>query len=57
MTRIAVNGLGRIGRAVFKIALDYPYPAKLLWQDMDIDIALECTGVRTPKRAVSAAVA
>jgi glyceraldehyde 3-phosphate dehydrogenase len=24
MTRIAINGLGRIGRAVFKIALDHP---------------------------------
>jgi glyceraldehyde 3-phosphate dehydrogenase len=100
MTRIAINGLGRIGRAVFKIAMDHPElevvavndllsaenlayllrfdsvygrynkpvrledgslvvedrrialfsgkdPAKLPWKAMDVDIAMECTGVFT----------
>ncbi len=100
MARIAINGLGRIGRAVFKIALEDPEielvavndllspenlvyllrsdsvygryskplrfedgvlivedrrialldekdPAALPWKDMDVDIAMECTGVFT----------
>ncbi|MGA1874639.1 MAG: type I glyceraldehyde-3-phosphate dehydrogenase [bacterium] len=98
MARIAINGLGRIGRAALKIALDTPQleviavndltatdnlaylmkydtvygryeksvessetgfiidgkeikvfnlkdPAQLPWKDLNIDIALECTGV------------
>jgi glyceraldehyde 3-phosphate dehydrogenase len=98
MTRIAINGLGRIGRAVLKIAMDTPDmevvavndllpaenlayllrydtvygryrmrvgvendtlivgdsrirmlnekdPAQLPWKDMNIDVALECTGI------------
>ncbi len=100
MTRIAINGLGRIGRAAFKIAMDHPDlevaaindllspenlvyllrsdsvygrygkplrfedgvlivedrriallnqkdPAQLPWADMDIEVALECTGIFT----------
>jgi len=100
MSRIAINGLGRIGPAVLKIALDHPDlevvavndllspenlayllrfdsvygrydkpvqledgalrvedrriawfsekdPAKLPWKDLDVGIAMECTGVFT----------
>jgi glyceraldehyde 3-phosphate dehydrogenase len=98
MTKVAINGLGRIGRAAFKIILDTPQlelsavndiisldnlvyllnydsvyggyrqrvrqegdeivigdrtvnvfsekdPAALPWQDLDIDVVLECSGV------------
>jgi glyceraldehyde 3-phosphate dehydrogenase len=98
MIRIAINGLGRIGRAAFKIAMDHPElevvavndllsgenlvyllrfdsvygrynrsvrledgalivedrliallsekdPAELPWKDLEVDIALECTGI------------
>jgi glyceraldehyde 3-phosphate dehydrogenase len=100
MTRIAINGLGRIGRAVLKIAIEYPDidvvavndllppenliyllrfdsiygrypkqvelqdnslviedqqitllnekdPGQLPWRDLDIDIAMESTGIFT----------
>ncbi len=102
MTRIAINGLGRIGRAALKIALDHPDlevaavndllpadnlsylirfdsvygryprrvaseaddlilddsrvrllnekdPAQLPWKELQVDIALECTGIFTTK--------
>jgi glyceraldehyde 3-phosphate dehydrogenase len=105
MTRIAINGLGRIGRAVFKIALDHPElevaavndllspenlvyllrfdsvygrynksvrledgalivedrrialfsekdPAELPWKDLEVDIAMECTGLFTNKEGL-----
>ena len=102
MTRVAINGLGRIGRAAFKVLLDTPEldlvavndltpidgivyllkydtvygryaneisaageslmangweiryysekdPARLPWKDLEVDIALECTGVFTKR--------
>lgn len=105
MVRIAINGLGRIGRAVLKIAMDSPDieiaaindllaaenlayllkfdtvygryqkevmshgdmlkvgdreirmfnskdPSELPWKDMNIDIALECTGHFTSKEGL-----
>ncbi|MFH2105286.1 MAG: type I glyceraldehyde-3-phosphate dehydrogenase, partial [Parcubacteria group bacterium] len=105
-TRIAINGLGRIGQAVFKIArqnpnlevvavndlmenenmiyllkydtvygryssdidiqgdelivegdkykvLHEPDPEKLPWQEMNVDIVLECTGFFTDKEGAS----
>ena len=52
MANIAINGLGRIGRAALKIILDAQTirllsekdPAKLPWKDLKIDLVFECTG-------------
>jgi glyceraldehyde 3-phosphate dehydrogenase len=48
MSKVAINGMGRIGRAVLKIVLDTPELELAAVNDLlslDIDLVFECTGV------------
>lgn len=40
MTKIAINGLGRIGRATFKVVLDHPELA-LTWRERPRQSSME----------------
>ena len=49
MTKVAINGFGRIGRLAFRQMFEAEG-----WGELGVDVVLECTGFYTSKEKASA---